>query len=675
MSAAGQKKEFLNLLKESDAMARGANLSEKTHHAVYKAIKSVSALDQIKNGNIFHAGVKIPELENLDYGRKEALEVLQRLISDQLIAQVFWMDFDPGANKLVITPCYIANWGDDRIGPEQLFQELLMQSVENIEQFLRNRPVFNRDQIWKDLQKDVKSPSVPDLSQLPTSTVDPLAPIQPSAFDFVPPAEMLRVARDEIREELIRRGAVVYLLEYGLLPIRDEEVVVRFEACADFMLSHIIPEHRANAALKSELHSISTQEEAYHLEGFVRKTADFTHKKATAVKKHLLSSPGRTSRFPGSLAVEQVLQLHPFVEKKYREGWEKEMDHQHKEIRESILGLGVDVADQIRFFSEEDRESIPPEIWRRLINDNGFFHSTWERNDGTYHVLCKKNPAIFPELVNIMLNMGPENHWKILAFRFLIEKYESTFPELFHDSDFVDAYGRLLRRAYMSLIPWYYRLLMFLGLRSIVDAAFQNAKKKIQEDQERLAAKNQEKRDNRDKQKIVERKEKAGQAETLEFTRRIVESLERHYFDRGVPPLVKDVAQEFPDRKEEEFREFIKKQGFKQLDFEGDKILLYPVDHQWRVRAIKLRKRLEDINQDPGLDNSIRTRISTVLKMLQKSIKQAASGVGGAATPEKLDPDAAFQRFESELEKHEKVSAGSPASSSGGEDSGSPPEY
>ena len=93
------------------------------------------------------------------------------------------------------------------------------------------------------------------------------------------------------------------------------------------------------------------------------------------------------------------------------------------------------------------------------------------------------------------------------------------------------------------------------------------------------------------------------------------------------------------------------------------------------MRAIKLRKRLEDINQDPGLDNSIRTRISTVLKMLQKSIKQAASGVGGAPTPEKLDPDAAFQRFESELEKHEKVSAGSPASSSGGEDSGSPPDY
>lgn len=658
MSAAGQKKEFLNILKESEAIARGANLSEKTHHAVYKAIKTVSALDQIKNGVIFHAGVKIPELENLDYGRKEAQETLQRLISDQLIAQVFLIEYDPGNNKLTVTPCYLANWGDERIGPEQLFQELLMQSVESIERYLSNRPVFNRDQIWKDLERDLNSPSVPDLSNLPTAALDPLSVLQPSAFDFVPPAEMLRISRDEIRGELIRRGDVVYLLEYGLLPVREEELVVRFEACADFMISRIIPEHRGNAALKSELQSISTQEEGYHLEGFVRKTADFTQKKAAAVKKHLLSSPGRTSRFPGSLTVEQVIQLHPHVEKKYRETWEKEMDQQHKEIRDSILGLGVDVADQIRFFSEEDREAIPPEIWKRLINDSGFFHSTWERSDGTFHVLCKKNPAIFPELVDIMLRMGPEGHWKILAFRFLIEKYESTFPELFHDGDFVVAYGQLLRRAYMSLIPWYYRLLMFLGLRSVVDAAFQNAKKKIQEEQERLSGKNQEKRDTRDKQRMTERKEHAGQAETLEFKRRIIETLERYYYEQLKPPLVKEVASHFSEKKEDEFREFVKKQGFKLLDFENDKILLYPVDHQWRARAAKLRKHLEQKDQDPALEAALHARIAVVLKMLQKSIKQAASGVGGAS-PANMDPDAAFQRFESELEKHDKVAAGS----------------
>ncbi|MCB1138424.1 MAG: hypothetical protein KDK23_06680 [Leptospiraceae bacterium] len=657
MSAAGQKLEFLNILKESEAIARGANLSEKAHHAVYKMVKSVSALDQIKNGTIFHAGMKIPELESLDYGRKEALEVLQRLISDQLIAQVFLLEFDGSANKLALTPCYIANWGDDRIGPEQLFQELLMQSVAAIEEFLQARPIFNRDQIWKDLEKDINSPATPDVSQLPASVVDPIAVIQPSAFDFVPPAEMLRVAKDEMREELIRRGDVVYLLEYGLLPVRDEELLIRFETCSDFMVSRIIPEHRNNANLKSELYSISTQEETYHLEGFVRKTADFTQKKAAALRKHLLAAYGKTSRFPGALAVEQVLKLQPAAEERYRQRWDQEMEHQHREIRDSILGLGVDVADQIRFFSEEDRQSIPADVWKKLINDSGFFHSTWERSDGTYHVLCKKNPGIFPELVNIMLKMGAEDHWKILAFRFLIEKYETTFPELFSNTDFVEAYGRLLRSAYMNLIPWYYRLLMFLGLKSFVDAAFQNAKKKIQDDQERLALKNQEKRDSQEKQKIMERKERSGQAETLEFRRRIVETLERHFYQNGTVPLISELMAEFPDRKPDEFKEFIKKQGFKLLDFNGDKIVLYPVDHQWRVRAVRLKKHLEQLVQDAGMEETRKARINTVLKMLQRSIKQAASGVGGQSTTEKLDPDAAFQRFETELEKHEKVSA------------------
>lgn len=661
MSTAGQKREFLNLLKESEAVARGANLSEKAHHAVYKSIKSVSALDQIKNGTIFHAGSKVPELEALDYGRKQALEVLQRLISDQLIAQVFLLEYDSSQNKLQLTPCYIANWGDERIGPEQLFQELLMQSVAAIQEYLQARPIFTRDQIWKDLERDVNSATVPDMTQFPATLVDPISVIQPAAFDFVPPADLLRMAKDEIHQELIRRGAAVYLLEYGLLPVREEELIVRFETCSDFLTSRLLPEHRGNANLKSELHTISAQEEAYHLGGFVRKTAEFLQNKAAAVKKHLLAAPGRTSRFPGSLAVEQILKLQPLVEEKYKKQWEQEMDHHHREIRESILGPGVDVADQIRFFSEEDRQSIPMEVWKRLINDNGFFHSTWEKNDGTYHILCKRNPAIFPELVSIMLNMGPSDHWKILAFRFLIEKYETTFPELFTDKEFVDAYGRLLRRAYMSLIPWYYRLLMFFGLKSIVDAAFQNAKKKIQEDQERLSAKNQHKRDELEKQKIMERKERSGQAETLELTRRIVEALERHFYQKGTPPLLSEVMAEFPDQKPDEFKDFVKKQGFKMLDFQGDRILMYPVDHQWRVRAVKLRKHLDELEQDPGLEENRKARINAVRKMLQRSIKQAASGVGAPAR-ENLDPDAAFQRFETELEKHQKVAANQGAS-------------
>ncbi|MCB1304802.1 MAG: hypothetical protein KDK37_11010 [Leptospiraceae bacterium] len=639
-------------MKESEALARGANLSEKAHHAVYKAVKSLSALDQIKNGNIFHAGLPIPELENLSYGRKEALEVLQRLMSDQLIAHVFLLEYDPGQKKMTLTSCYIAHTGDDRIGPEQLFQELLMQSVSNIEDMIKARPLFNRDAIMKDFEKDINSPSVPDTAQLPATVVDPLSAIQPAAFDFVPPAELLRIARDEIREELIRRSDVVYLLEYGLLPVRDDEVLVRFEAANDFMVSKIIPMHRSNVNLKSELQSISSQEEAYHVEGFVRKTADFPQRKAAAIKKHLLAGPTRASRFPGSLAIETILQLHGAAEKKFKDQWEKEVDHQHKEIRDSILGLGVEVADQIRFFSEDDRQSIPPEIWKRLISDSGFFHSTWERSDGTYHVLCKKNPAIFPQLVTIMLSMGPQDHWKILAFRFLIEKYETTFPELFNDGEFVEAYGRLLRRAYMSLIPWYYRLLMLFGFRSIIDAAFQHAKKRIQEEQEVLSQRNQSNRDDVDRQRIMQQKEKAGQAETLEFSRRIIESLERYYFRENKPPLISEVAAELADKKEDEVRDFIKKQGFKTLDFQSDKILLYPVDHQWRARAVRLRKHLEEAGQDAALAQEKKTRIAVVLKMMQRSIKQAASGVG-ASKQENLDPDAAFQQFETELNKHE----------------------
>ena len=41
---------FLELLKEQEAMARGANLGDKIHHAVYKTIKTSSTVDAISDG-------------------------------------------------------------------------------------------------------------------------------------------------------------------------------------------------------------------------------------------------------------------------------------------------------------------------------------------------------------------------------------------------------------------------------------------------------------------------------------------------------------------------------------------------------------------------------------------------------------------------------------------------
>ncbi|MEQ8353144.1 MAG: hypothetical protein RH862_16825 [Leptospiraceae bacterium] len=614
--------EFLQLRTEAEAMARGANLSEKIPHAVFQTIRQFSHTDQLKSGNYFYIGYHIPQLGTLEYGQSGIQDVLEELIKERLITQLFLIKFDPTAHGLKLIPCYIARPEDARLTTEQLYKDLLMQSVDSIESYVKTSPGLDRQSMLKDLELDFKSERPPPPEKLTSTLFSPLQALDPANFDFVPNSELIHHATEILTEELLRRKIVLPLVEYGWMPVRAEELIRRFEIAQEFLNQTLVPHFRSQRELYSEIKSIQSSEESYYLDGFVRKTADFGFKKASAVKKHLMSGIDRKNRIAGSLTLEIILGLHRDAEKAYEEIWKMDRDREYKEVRNSIVGSDVPLAERLKFFEEEDLAEITPEVWQRIVSGVDFLHATYERSNGTCNVLTRNDVALFPPLVKMLLSANSEEHWKILAFRALIDRHEAALHSLFYDTEFLDSYGQLLRKAYWSRIPWYFRLLLLLGLRGFTDSAFQGAKKRISEEQENLSTRNQKKRDTADRQRIIQRKEKAAQAETMEFARRIIDIVDRSIYEEHLPPRISEVAALLPDG--HRLESFVESHGFKTVEHGDSKLLLYPIDFNWRGRSARLRRFLEKQLETGHIQGEAESRIRAVLQSVESSLAGAA---------------------------------------------------
>ncbi len=604
-------------------MSRGANLTEKIPHAIFQTIRGFSHTDQIKAGHYYYIGYHIPQLGTLDYRNSELREVLEELIKEKLITQLFLIKFDPTAHTLKLIPCYVARPEDNRQTTEQLYRELLMQSVESIEEFIKTAPGLDREKMVKELEVDLSSSGVPDPARLPSTLFSPLDCLDPGNFDFVPPAELIQRSREIISEELFRRKAIAALVEYGWMPLRPEEIVRRFEIAQEFLSNRVLPHYRTEKGLMEEIRAIRTNEESYYLDTFAPRTADFGFKKASALKKHLMTGVDRKNRIPGSLAVEIVLALQRDVEKAYKDIQKLNADREYRELRNGIVGPDVSAIDRLRFFDEEEVAEITPEVWSRLTSSVDLLHATYEKNQGTCNLLTQNDTSLFPPLVLSLLNLNPEEHWKILAFKTLVDRHESSLHSLFYDAEFMNIYGQLLRKAYWNRIPWYYRFLLLLGLKMFTDSAFQGAKKRISQQQTDLHRRNQTRRDAAERQRIIQKKEKAAQAETLHFLRQIIETVDRWIYEDGLPPLIAEVAAEIPEGNR--LSSFVESQGFKTIPYGDSALLLYPVDFNWRSRAARLRRHLQkqlEAGMSPG---EARQRSELVLEAVNHSFHKGSA--------------------------------------------------
>ncbi len=659
---------FLEILSESEGLARGANLSEKVNHGVYKAIQQMTTVAHARRNQLFTLDTEVPDIINLT--RKDLGSVVGRLIGDRVVAQIFRLEFDPGQSEPALVSCFIASPADEKANPTLIYNETVMASVQALESLLTGRSGAGSAAILEDLDADFATDVNKPLA-LPSHLVDLFGSVHASKFDMVPVPELVQKTIGDIQAELLYRGRIVELLNYGLMPMREAELMERLEAAIDFLDAKIIPRYKNKGTLKRALEAIAVDESAYHLEDFVPPTPEFALRRAEAVRATIQADPGyRGGRFQGGLAIEVILALAPLAKQKYLERHQREIAQAHKDFREKLINISNDWQDTILFLSVEELERFPPEVIREVTADPEIMTGSWHRREGVVHVYIRSSADAIRAIIRALSIVTPDRAWQALAVKHILEEHEEDFRYLFEDPDFLVSYGSMLRRVYIGYIPWYLRLLLSFGITWFQDYSFQLAKKAIQVQQGSLAVSNRKREEERKIEKDEERSAELARIREASAANQIVEQLDVAYVERGRVPSVgeiQDAVAANANMEEATFQEMLRKHNFQVAALGGkgesprDAVLLYPLNHEWRTRVARLRRVLERILGDENVDPLQAERA----KRVQKFIARVDSGGGGSVAPAEtsaekageegdLDGEGAFERFESELDKHEK---------------------
>ncbi|MFN3603498.1 MAG: hypothetical protein ACK4UJ_02175 [Leptonema sp. (in: bacteria)] len=635
--------EFLSLFKESEAALRGSQVTEKVHHSIYKRIHSLSNIRAVRSGGLYHLNMPIQELEPLNLPKNSYLSAIKNLINDRLIIQLCVFDFIKETKELKIHSCYFSLPSDENITVKQLYNELIFYSSNSISEFIASKELVSKKDLLKDFEFDFKSAQKPTYEKLSNVLFDPTYWIVPTVFDVSPDPEIISIYKKDLKEELMKQKILLEIFEYGTMQNREDELLIRFEAADEFMRNKIIPKYKSEPNLKMELDSISLEESAYYVEEFNPKTSEFSKKIAESIKKNI-SMKFSSIRFPGSLAVEVVRTLGDIVselfQKQYKNNLYQQMQFYVDRLKSLASQSEVEVA---LYLSQEEIEQIHPKVIDFLINANEIMNVKWNLKDTIMYVFAYKQEEIFYKIVNMLLKEANIENWKILALKFLIERYEDGFPNLFSDVKFKNSYGQLLRKVYINYMPWFYKILIYINFPWFQDKGFQIAKEKITEEQVVLEEINQKMLEEKKLQKIQEKREKLSKATDIAQVIQIMDKVQ-NFFIEGKIPTIKKILQELIGWEEKQFLDFLQQKNFELFPLKEDKVILYPKNFNWKIYANRIQQIIiQHLNQK---NQKIEQNLSDFIKLrsfLEAKLK------GSRALPE-LEEDP-YKKFEAQIQK------------------------
>jgi len=601
MTFPGAKYPFLDVVSESEAAGKGINLSDKLTHLVYRNIKNLSSIENASRGILFSTGMTVAELMNVP--KKELINTLRRLCNDNVVVQIVRYEFDPTNGEVRLIPHFIAQPSSEKSTVERMYNETINLSTKAFESCIDGFADADRKLIWKDLETDFKATGgVPSLAELPAIIADFFSFTDRLRFEVIPLREMLQKTKQDIYQELVLRGKIVEIPDYGVMPIHEADFLERLETAADFVTTRIIPKYRSKGNLKRELEQIALEEAYYSIDEFARTTAEFITKKAKAIKQTMISDRIRSEggvRFPGSLAIEMVLALEKKSFSFYEVRRNREISRQVQEFRKKLNEVSRNWRENIHLVPHSDFLKLHPAVQEGIHADSEIMHGLWELPGRSIHVYIKKDLEVIQLLVDRMQELSSQEFWQVFVLRALLDQYEPFFVDLFSDPHFVQMYGKLLRKAYLSFMPLIHRILIFFGITFFQDSAFQAAKRKVMTEQQLREKENNEWYAEETRKKESERKEKLERIKDMEKVFRVVEALDGFYLGERKIPTIGEVRESMKTIDPIQFREIIAHEGFQTISVargeKDDEILLYPMNYEWRVRSTKLSRMVDEL--------------------------------------------------------------------------------
>lgn len=570
------------------------SLNSKTGHVLYQTISILSTIPNAENMNLYNEYQSISELAS-----KPPAEInffLKKLIEDNLIEQLFYLDYRD--EKPVIIHCFIAipPTGNESI-PEKLFYAINNRSVQNIANFIENHLLFNKDLYLEELEKNLHSETEFSAENYPNALFSLISKIE--TIPLTIPLKMGSISESIklIEEELIRLNKIIIHSQDIYIPINQSDVLARYSIASNFIKNRLTVFY--NQILGNALDEIEKNETIHYFNSPQEPVNDFTKKRAEII--HGIAKSVYKAFYPGHIAISTVLNLHKDALEKWQEVQTTDIEADFQKFKDKFLKSSQHWTEMIHFIDEKTYANYHALVWEKLQEDANIIFTTWTTKEEPLRVFMNNSADIIKTIIRSMLLLYPEQGWKVLAFRKILDENDITAKRVFSDQAYVKLYGRLLKRAYKDYFPWYYFLIIPFWFGQ--DYLFKTAKIKIADNQLKLKSAYLDKLKAREKvqKNEIEKKLEKNKEEYLKKV--ILFILDNFYLKKNQLITVNDILANSKGTDREEIIKTLKNENFRlikqsQKSFE-ESIVLYPVDKEWREKESQLKailfKRIESM--------------------------------------------------------------------------------
>ncbi|MBW0432804.1 hypothetical protein HGB47_04170 [Leptospira yasudae] len=641
-------------------------LNDRLTHSVYKAVVSQTNHKNAKSQNLFQVESRVPEAAELTTA--EVIFHIKRLLEDGVALQFAYFYIDPATSELKLKPCYVA-YPDAELGDlTRIYLSLIDLSINSILSYLESRPVLGKEVLWEDLEADFKgeNPSKLKLFFNPENFFKPPYISIPLNSDYV--KDMLF----EITDGLIKKGRIREIPEFGYLTVKSKELQSLFELVDEFHFKKIFPKYKW--ALSDAFNTISHEERLHANDPSATPTTSFGRKRAEAIEKVVDSDPERKQKRK-LMGVELIRSLGDEIENSLGLSYHEQIRNRFHEMSDHLAKQTGRWDKLVLFIPDEEFRTFPAELKKLFTEDMHLAYSAWETKGVTMHTFMRIDVETVKSIIKSLATVASVEAWKVLSIRNLIELNEDALRAVFKDGEFVKSYGKVLRKGYVEYFPWYFAILDFFGIGKLLqDMFFQSAKEKIRSEQSFLRSKNREAVLKSEQSKIQEKLKEEERIKALEQKSKVSDALNQYYFQKMIPPLLKDVLFEVPGTSSDVVHQIVDREKFVLLsDPAGDKndsIVMYPDDEAFRARAKEIHKVLSEKkknlefklrNKDEDFQNE---KISRALKYLDSwfaskpdpGATAGKAGKGASSESANEDPYENFRKEISKVKGKEKIS-------------------
>lgn len=600
------KYSFLRVRKEKESIILGISPTSKTQQEIIKVTKNLSTVQNAGKGGLLSFKKSI--LDQLQLDEKTLSQTLVPLVNNQFLCQVPVFEYEPSEFLITIVPYFITHPGDDKnFSIANLFEELIVSSFKNLKYWYEGKPKVSPDEQESEYDWYLKGNKTPFRGN--TNIFNCFQMLKEFNNGIPIYEEVIEYISKDIERRFIESNLSVPLNNFGILFVKKGEVHEMFETANHFMTEKIIEPLLEDSAVRAELDPLLLEKKIYYeTNDFPIKTTKYAVALANALK--LIKKRDGNDNPSQLLTVDIILQLESSVEDYYMNQWREDCDNVKKEFKRSITAPSSRWTNLITFIQHADSLRYPPDVWKDLLVDKEMYYIKWQSPKSTVHVFTGKEHSFIRSLVVGMIAVSPAEHWKAVALKYLVDKYERTLRPLLIDANFSVIYQELSKKVYMPYIPWYFRILMFIPIQSLIDVFFEKAREKIKHEQDMLALRNEVMIKKIDNELDSKRKTLMDKVKDGYYSDGFKKVLDKFYFSKKSVPTLKEFKESFPD--DPNLAETLKKRKFRIVTVpvrggEPQEVVLYPSDESWNSKKALLIEYLENVvaDRNPHLTTSV----------------------------------------------------------------------